>query len=59
MSLDLPAPDLFPAFPYDPPYSIQVDLMRHLYAAIEQRKVSVVESPTGTVITLDAPLAND
>ena len=58
MSLDLPVPDHFPAFPYDP-YSIQVDIMRHLYAAIEQRKVTIVESPTGTVITLGVPLAND
>lgn len=49
MSLDLPTPDKFPAFPYDPPYGIQVDLMRHLYASIEQRKVTIVESPTGTV----------
>ena len=52
MSLDLPIPTHFPAFPYDPPYSIQVDLMRHLYEAIEQRKVAIVESPTGTVTIL-------
>ena len=58
MSLDLPIPTHFPAFPYDPPYSIQVDLMRHLYEAIEQRKVTIVESPTGTVTILNIPLTN-
>ncbi|KAK2459645.1 hypothetical protein APHAL10511_008290 [Amanita phalloides] len=52
MSLDLPTPSHFPAFPYDPPYSIQIDLMRHLYTSIEQRKVTIVESPTGTGKTL-------
>ncbi|KAF8349254.1 helicase C-terminal domain-containing protein [Amanita rubescens] len=40
MSLDLPIPTHFPAFPYDPPYSIQ------------QKKVTIVESPTGTGKTL-------
>lgn len=49
MSLTLPTPSEFHAFPYSPPYSIQVDLMRHLYTAIEDRKVAIVESPTGTV----------
>jgi hypothetical protein len=49
MPLELATPDSFPAFPYNPPYSIQVDLMRHLYAAIEHRKVTIIESPTGTV----------
>lgn len=52
MSLQLDTPDAFPAFPYDPPYSIQVDLMRHLYTSIEQRAVTIVESPTGTGKTL-------
>ncbi|KAF8918871.1 helicase C-terminal domain-containing protein [Mucidula mucida] len=52
MSLDLPTPDAFPAFPYSPPYDIQVDLMRHLYTSIEQRKVTIIESPTGTGKTL-------
>ncbi|KAF9026117.1 DNA repair helicase [Hymenopellis radicata] len=52
MSLDLPTPDAFPAFPYSPPYDIQVDLMRHLYSSIEQRKVTIIESPTGTGKTL-------
>ena len=49
MSLELPTPDAFLAFPYDPPYDIQTNLMQHLYTAIEQRKVAIVESPTGTV----------
>lgn len=49
MSLHLETPDVFPAFPYDTPYSIQTDLMRHLYEAIEKRAVTIVESPTGTV----------
>lgn len=49
ISLALPTPTQFPAFPYSPPYSIQVDLMRHLYTSIEQKKVTIVESPTGTV----------
>lgn len=48
-SLVLPTPDRFPAFPYDPPYSIQTDLMRHVYSSIERKHVSIVESPTGTV----------
>ncbi|KII90522.1 hypothetical protein PLICRDRAFT_697066 [Plicaturopsis crispa FD-325 SS-3] len=52
MSLELPTPESFPAFPYDTPYSIQVDLMRHLYTAIEGRKIAIVESPTGTGKTL-------
>ncbi|EIW81280.1 DNA repair helicase [Coniophora puteana RWD-64-598 SS2] len=52
MDLALPTPDTFPAFPYDPPYSIQTDLMRHVYASIEGRKVTIVESPTGTGKTL-------
>ncbi|KAG0700431.1 DNA repair helicase [Suillus ampliporus] len=50
--LVLPTPSSFPAFPYDPPYSIQTDLMRHVYTSIEKRQVTVVESPTGTGKTL-------
>lgn len=49
ISLKLPTPDSFPAFPFDPPYSIQIDLMRHLYSAIEHRQIAIAESPTGTV----------
>ncbi|KAJ7857745.1 helicase C-terminal domain-containing protein [Mycena leptocephala] len=52
ISLSLPTPSEFPAFPYSPPYPIQVDLMRHLYTSIEQKKVTIVESPTGTGKTL-------
>ncbi|KAF8650145.1 hypothetical protein AX16_005380 [Volvariella volvacea WC 439] len=48
MSLELSTPNEFPAFPYNPPYEIQVNLMKHLYTSIEQRKVTIVESPTGT-----------
>ncbi|KAF8073637.1 helicase C-terminal domain-containing protein [Lyophyllum atratum] len=52
LNLDLPTPTKFPEFPYNPPYEIQVELMRHLYASIEQRNVTIVESPTGTGKTL-------
>ena len=48
-SLSLSTPDAFPAFPYDKPYDIQLELMQHLYRAIEDKAVAVVESPTGTV----------
>ncbi|RUS17736.1 helicase C-terminal domain-containing protein [Endogone sp. FLAS-F59071] len=34
-------------FPYNP-YPIQQDFMSHLYETIEQRKIGVFESPTGT-----------
>lgn len=48
-TLKLPTRDTFPAFPYATPYSIQLDLMRHLHSSIEESKVTVIESPTGTV----------
>ena len=48
MSLNLPTPASFPAFPFAP-YDIQLGLMQHLYENIEGRRVTVVESPTGTV----------
>ncbi|KAF8579814.1 DNA repair helicase [Ramaria rubella] len=51
-SLTLPIPDAFPSFPYSPPYPIQVELMKHVYDTIEQQKVAIVESPTGTGKTL-------
>jgi hypothetical protein len=38
----------FPAFPF-PPYGIQLDLMRHIYATLDAGGVGVFESPTGTV----------
>lgn len=50
MSLHLLTPDDFPAFPYVPPYPIQILFMRHIYQSIENRAVTLVESPTGTVI---------
>lgn len=52
LTLTLPTPSSFPAFPYASPYPIQLELMRHLYEAIESRSVAVVESPTGTGKTL-------
>lgn len=51
MSLTLSTPETFPAFPFLP-YDIQLSLMRHLYENIEHRRVTVVESPTGTGKTL-------
>lgn len=36
-------------FPYPEAYPIQIDLMRSVFRAIEERKVGVFESPTGTV----------
>ena len=48
-SPSLSTPDSFPIFPYDNPYDIQLNLMQHLYRAIEDRAIAVVESPTGTV----------
>jgi len=63
VEIPLPTPDVFP-FPYPTPYQIQVDLMRTVFEAIEQKKIAVVclhsfmclatdadeqvESPTGT-----------
>ncbi|ORY29962.1 helicase C-terminal domain-domain-containing protein [Naematelia encephala] len=43
----IPTPETFP-FPYPQPYSIQLDLMRTVFQAIESRKIAIVESPTGT-----------
>jgi len=48
MDLHLPTPSEFTAFPYKP-YDIQTSLMRYLYESIEQKKVAIIESPTGTV----------
>ncbi|PVF94648.1 DNA repair helicase [Serendipita vermifera] len=52
MALTLPTPEEFNIFPYDPPYSIQRDLMRHLFTAIEGEQFAIMESPTGTGKTL-------
>ncbi|KAF7299172.1 Chl1 helicase [Mycena indigotica] len=52
MDLSLPTPSDFPAFPFATPYPIQVQLMQHLYSSIENKKVTIVESPTGTGKTL-------
>ncbi|EMD33187.1 hypothetical protein CERSUDRAFT_108361 [Gelatoporia subvermispora B] len=49
--LKLATPSSFPAFPFVP-YDIQLSLMKHLYSSIEDRKVAIVESPTGTGKTL-------
>ncbi|QRW20304.1 DNA repair helicase RAD3 [Rhizoctonia solani] len=46
-SLHLPTPESFPAFPFQP-YDIQLELMKSLYTALEDRKIAVLESPTGT-----------
>lgn len=43
-------PEAFP-FPFKP-YSIQDQFMRSLYAVIENRKIGIFESPTGTGKTL-------
>jgi hypothetical protein len=45
VEIPLPTPDNFP-FPYPTPYSIQVDLMRTVFEAIEQKKIAIVRLPT-------------
>ena len=40
-------PDDF-AFPFEP-YDIQVDFMKSLYRTLEEEKIGIFESPTGTV----------
>ncbi|KAL3068472.1 hypothetical protein niasHT_030763 [Heterodera trifolii] len=44
-------------FPF-PPYGIQLRLMRTMYDAIEQRRVAILESPTGTGKSLSAICAS-
>ncbi|KAF9582943.1 DEAD H (Asp-Glu-Ala-Asp His) box helicase 11 [Lunasporangiospora selenospora] len=41
-------PDSFPAFPYPSPYGIQIQFMQQLFECIDQHKVGIFESPTGT-----------
>ncbi|KAL5501633.1 CHL1 [Sanghuangporus vaninii] len=48
----LSVPENFRAFPFERPYPIQKDFMRHVYSAIENRKLAIAESPTGTGKTL-------
>ncbi|WRT67408.1 uncharacterized protein IL334_004379 [Kwoniella shivajii] len=43
----LATPDRFP-FPYPKPYDIQLELMQVVFKAIEDGKIAIVESPTGT-----------
>ena len=38
-------------FPFEP-YSIQLDFMKNVYQCLEQGKLGVFESPTGTVSVL-------
>lgn len=40
-------PHSFP-FPFEP-YPIQLDFMKNLYQCIEEGKLGIFESPTGTV----------
>lgn len=47
--------NLFPpksfSFPFTP-YKIQHDFMTNLYSALENKKLGIFESPTGTVIII-------
>ena len=45
VEIPLPTPDVFP-FPYPTPYPIQVDLMKTVFEAIEQKKIAIVRPPT-------------
>lgn len=49
-SREVNCPDSFP-FPFQP-YSIQDQFMRALYSVVENRKIGIFESPTGTGKTL-------
>ena len=40
-------PEEFP-FPF-PPYDIQKELMKQVFSSLEERKLTILESPTGTV----------
>ena len=43
--LDVPSEFPFPFTPYD----IQVEFMKNVYRTLEQGKIGILESPTGTV----------
>jgi Rad3-related DNA helicase len=50
----LPPPS-FP-FPYPSPYSIQLDLMRTVFSAIEDGKIAIVSPPPqNTTVAVDGP----
>lgn len=36
-------------FPYESPYSSQIELMKDIYDTIDEEKIGFFESPTGTV----------
>ena len=46
--LDVPSEFPFPFTPYD----IQVEFMKNVYRTLEQGKIGILESPTGTVSIL-------
>lgn len=43
VEVPLPTPDSF-SFPYPTSYAIQVDLMRTVFEAIEQKKIAIVSA---------------
>ncbi|KAH9889576.1 uncharacterized protein BXZ73DRAFT_86028, partial [Epithele typhae] len=47
MALKIQTPESFSAFPFTP-YDIQLQLMRHVFSSIEDKKIALMESPTGT-----------
>lgn len=38
-------------FPFEP-YEIQINFMKKMYQVIEEKKIGIFESPTGTVIII-------
>lgn len=46
-------PNEFP-FPYAKPYDIQLNFMKSLYKTLEEEKIGIFESPTGTVRPFDS-----
>lgn len=50
-------PDQFP-FPYAKPYDIQVNFMKSLYKTLEEEKIGIFESPTGTVESIFKYVSN-